>query len=59
MTELKLCLKEYIKQIKDNFKLKLDEATISAAEAKASSNMNAIAIQEIRSEMNILKKKNA
>ena len=56
ITELTLCLKEDIKQIEDSFKLKLNEATISAAEAKASSTMNTIAIQEIRSEMNILKK---
>ena len=45
MTELKLCLKEDIKQIEDSFKLKLNEATISAAEANVSSNMNTIAIQ--------------
>ena len=56
ITELKLCLKEDIKQIEDSFKLKLNEATISAAEAKALSTMNTIAIQEIWSEMNILKK---
>ena len=56
ITELNLCLKEDIKQIEDSFKLNLNEATISAAEAKASSTMNTIAIQEIRSEMNILKK---
>ena len=36
--------------------MKLNEATISAAEAKASSTMDTIAIQEIWSEMNILKK---
>ena len=53
ITELKLCLKEDIKQIGDSFKLKLSDATISAAEAKASSTMNTIATQEIRSEMNI------
>ena len=54
ITELTLCLKEDIKQIEDSFKSKFNEATISAAEAKASSNMNTIAIQEMRSEMNIL-----
>ena len=57
ITELKLCLKEDIKQIEDSFKLKLNEVTISADEETPSSNMNTIAIQEIRSEMNILKNK--
>ena len=56
ITELKLCLKDDIKQIEDSFKLKLNEATLSADEAKGSSNMKTIAIREIRSEMDILKK---